>query len=55
MFAFFRHRQSGDTKYTAKLTLNELESFIEQVDDLPCIIKEAALIKVCVPFMPRAQ
>ncbi|XP_064633580.1 lysine-specific demethylase 5A-like isoform X2 [Lineus longissimus] len=40
-----RNRQSGDTKYTAKLSLNELECFIEQVDDLPCIIKEGALIK----------
>lgn len=40
-----RHRQSGDAKYVAKLSLEELQCFSEQVLSLPCNIKEAALIQ----------
>ena len=41
-----RHRQAGDSKYTAKLSLEELQAFSEQVNELPCKIKEAALVEV---------
>ncbi|XP_013414674.1 lysine-specific demethylase 5A-like isoform X2 [Lingula anatina] len=40
-----RNRQSGDSKYIAKLSLDELQCFIEQVNNLPCRIKEATLIQ----------
>ncbi|GFR98729.1 lysine-specific demethylase 5A [Elysia marginata] len=40
-----RHRQSVEGKYVAKLTLDELNCFYEQVIGLPCIIKETELIK----------
>ncbi|RUS89616.1 hypothetical protein EGW08_002634 [Elysia chlorotica] len=40
-----RHRQSIEGKYVAKLTLDELNGFYEQVIGLPCIIKETELIK----------
>lgn len=40
-----RHRQSIEGKYVAKLTLDELNCFYEQVVGLPCIIKETELIK----------
>jgi len=39
-----RHRQSGESKYVAKLSLDELQCFCEQVNSLPCKIKEAQLI-----------
>ena len=42
-----RNRQSTDGKYIAKLSLEELNSFYEQVAELPCIIKERKLLKVC--------
>ncbi len=41
-----RNRQSGDSKYVAKLSLDELEKFSEQVINLPCRISEAKLIQV---------
>lgn len=41
-----RCRQSGDSKYIAKLSLDELEGFSEQMNNLPCKIKEATLIQV---------
>ncbi|XP_059161364.1 lysine-specific demethylase 5A-like isoform X2 [Physella acuta] len=40
-----RNRQSIEGKYVAKLTLDELNCFFEQVNGLPCIIKETKLIK----------
>lgn len=40
-----RHRQSGDSKYAAKLSLEELQCFSEQVSNLPCNIREAMLIE----------
>ncbi|GFN77384.1 lysine-specific demethylase 5a [Plakobranchus ocellatus] len=40
-----RHRQSIEGKYVAKLTLDELNCFYEQVIGLPCIIKETESIK----------
>ena len=43
----FRNRQSLEGKYVAKLTLEELNCFYEQVITLPCRIREAVLIKVC--------
>lgn len=43
---FFRNRQAGDAKYVAKLSLEELKCFYEQVNNLPCIIPEAKLVKV---------
>ncbi len=43
---FRRHRQSVESKYVAKLNLDELERFSEQVDSLPCSIKESGLIQV---------
>ena len=42
----FSHRQSGESKYVAKLSLDELQCFSEQVTNLPCSILEATLIKV---------
>ena len=41
-----RHRQAGDSKYMAKLSLEELQAFSEQVNELPCRIREAALVEV---------
>ena len=60
MYLFlFRHRQSGDSKYVAKLTLDELQCFNEQVNGLPCAIAEARLIQELldkvVDFQKRAQ
>ncbi|XP_052282476.1 lysine-specific demethylase 5A-like isoform X2 [Dreissena polymorpha] len=40
-----RNRQSTDGKYIAKLSLEELNCFYEQVASLPCIIKERKLLK----------
>ncbi|XP_052780089.1 lysine-specific demethylase 5A-like isoform X2 [Mya arenaria] len=40
-----RTRQSMDGKYIAKLSLEELNCFYEQVASLPCIIKEGKLLK----------
>eukprot|EP00106_Octopus_bimaculoides_P001838 XP_014769280.1 PREDICTED: lysine-specific demethylase 5A-like [Octopus bimaculoides] len=40
-----RNRQAGDGKYVAKLSLEELKCFYDQVNDLPCIIPEAKLVK----------
>lgn len=40
-----RNRQSQDGKYIAKLSLEELNCFYEQVASLPCIIKERKLLK----------
>ncbi|CAE1156303.1 KDM5 [Acanthosepion pharaonis] len=40
-----RNRQAGDAKYVAKLSLEELKCFYEQVNNLPCIIPEAKLVK----------
>lgn len=34
-------------KYIAKLSLEELNCFYDQVFNLPCVIKEAKLVKVC--------
>ena len=45
---FYRHRQSVESKYVAKLNLDELERFNEQVNNLPCRIKESSLIEVIV-------
>jgi hypothetical protein len=42
----YRNRQSLEGKYVAKLTLEELNCFYEQVISLPCRIREAVLIKV---------
>ena len=47
MTVIFRNRQSTDGKYIAKLSLEELNSFYEQVAELPCIIKERKMLKVC--------
>ena len=41
-----RNRHTADGKYIAKLSLHELQLFSEQVNALPCVIKEAQLIKV---------
>lgn len=40
-----RNRQSNEGKYIAKLSLDELNCFYEQIANLPCIIKEAKLVK----------
>lgn len=40
-----RNRQSNEGKYIAKLSLEELNCFYEQIANLPCIIKEAKLVK----------
>ncbi|XP_070558275.1 LOW QUALITY PROTEIN: lysine-specific demethylase 5A-like [Ptychodera flava] len=41
-----RNRTSGEvTKHVARLTLEELQCFMQQVIDLPCEIKEGELIK----------
>ncbi|XP_012946958.1 lysine-specific demethylase 5A isoform X2 [Aplysia californica] len=40
-----RNRQSIEGKYVAKLTLEELNCFYEQVIGLPCVIKETKSIK----------
>ncbi|KAK2189153.1 hypothetical protein NP493_114g03035 [Ridgeia piscesae] len=40
-----RQRESGESKYTAKLSLEELQCFSEQVNSLPCRIHEAKLIQ----------
>ncbi|BFZ10485.1 hypothetical protein BsWGS_13524 [Bradybaena similaris] len=40
-----RNRQSIEGKYVAKLTLDELNGFYEQVTGLPCVIKETKLVK----------
>ncbi|ESO91413.1 hypothetical protein LOTGIDRAFT_205701 [Lottia gigantea] len=40
-----RNRQSLDGKYIVKLTYEELSGFYEQVEALPCKIKETKLIK----------
>ncbi|XP_025106262.1 lysine-specific demethylase 5A-like isoform X3 [Pomacea canaliculata] len=54
-----RNRQSLDGKYVAKLTLDELNCFYEQVMALPCSIREAVLIKELldkvVAFQEEAQ
>lgn len=42
----YRNRQNTDGKYIAKLSLEELNCFYEQVASLPCIIKEGKLLKV---------
>ena len=42
---FLRNRHTSDGKYIAKLSLRELRLFSDQVNALPCIIKEAQLIK----------
>lgn len=41
----FRNRHN-DGKYIAKLSLEELNCFYEQVASLACVIKEAKLVKV---------
>ena len=41
----YRNRQSGEAKYVAKLSLDELQCFSEQVCSLPCRIREAGLIQ----------
>ncbi|KAK7101928.1 hypothetical protein V1264_020234 [Littorina saxatilis] len=54
-----RNRQSLEGKYVAKLTLEELNCFYEQVITLPCVIREAVLIKELVDkvvaFQEEAQ
>lgn len=42
---FYRNRHN-DGKYIAKLSLDELNCFYEQVASLACVIKEAKLVKV---------
>ena len=43
---FARNKTNCDTKYVARLSLEELKCFMEQVQSLPCIIQEAELIQV---------
>ncbi|KAL8614742.1 hypothetical protein ACOMHN_055300 [Nucella lapillus] len=50
-----RNRQSLEGKYVAKLTLEELNSFYEQVITLPCRIHEAVLIKELVDRVVEFQ
>ncbi|XP_078594728.1 lysine-specific demethylase 5A-like isoform X17 [Branchiostoma floridae x Branchiostoma japonicum] len=40
-----RNKTNCDTKYVARLSLEELKCFMEQVQSLPCIIQEAELIQ----------
>uniref|UniRef100_T1IT35 [histone H3]-trimethyl-L-lysine(4) demethylase n=1 Tax=Strigamia maritima TaxID=126957 RepID=T1IT35_STRMM len=40
-----RNRQLGDAKYAARLTLEELQLFYNQIANLSCEIKEAVLVK----------
>lgn len=40
-----RNRQSQDSKYTSRLTLDELQVFYEQLCKLPCVIKESAMVR----------
>lgn len=44
MLCSFRNRQAGDSKYAAKLSMDELKCFSEQVQSLPCKIKESTLV-----------
>ncbi len=41
-----RNRQSGDGKYVTKLTLEELQCFRDQIETLPCKVKEGPPIEV---------
>nr|KAG5711307.1 hypothetical protein BaRGS_006004 [Batillaria attramentaria] len=50
-----RNRQSLEGKYVAKLTLDELNCFYEQVITLPCRIREAVLIKELVDKVVEFQ
>ena len=45
----YRNRQSGESKYVAKLSLDELQCFSDQVSNLPCVIAETKLIQVRSP------
>ncbi|XP_071961642.1 lysine-specific demethylase 5A-like [Antedon mediterranea] len=40
-----RNRNSGECKYNSRLTLEELQCFTDQVNNLPCEIKEAEIIQ----------
>ncbi|XP_038061639.1 lysine-specific demethylase 5A-like isoform X2 [Patiria miniata] len=40
-----RQRQHGDSKYVTRLTLEELKDFMEQVQGLPCEIREVELVQ----------
>ncbi|XP_076331157.1 lysine-specific demethylase 5A-like isoform X4 [Tachypleus tridentatus] len=40
-----RNRQSVDSKYGSQLTLDEIQLFYEQIQKLPCEIKEGVMIK----------
>ena len=46
MLTTARCRQSGDSKYQAKLSLDELQAFNDQMSSLPCKVKESELVQV---------
>ena len=41
-----RQRESGDSPYAVKLSLDELEGFYAQISTLPCRITEQSIVSV---------
>jgi histone demethylase JARID1 len=41
-----RMRQSGEGKYTSRLTLDELKAFVDQILALPCRVPDLAAVQV---------
>ena len=41
-----RCQQSGDSRYQAKLSLDELQAFCDQMLSLQCVVKETKLVQV---------
>jgi len=48
MFCVARQRESGDSPYAVKLSVEELEGFYKQLATLPCHISEQSIVSVSV-------
>jgi len=45
-----RQRETGENRYTVKLSRSELKEFLEEIETLPCKIKEEAIVSVRLHF-----
>jgi len=50
-FVCSRQRESGDSPYAVKLSLDELEGFYRQIYTLPCRISEQSVVSVSFSFL----
>jgi len=48
LFGVARQRESGDTPYAVKLSVEELEGFYKQIATLPCHISEQSIVSVSI-------